>query len=103
MICLPTRSFPASEMNEVFTPQRPNEMMALKVDPPGYAPMGWSFLNMMSRTVSPIPITLRIYKSIMVQFANFYIFGQITKCKEMFFAKSFCYLHKNSDICKLFK
>lgn len=39
----------------------------------------------------------------MVQFANFYIFGQITKCKEMFFAKSFCYLHKNSDICKLFK
>ena len=60
MICLPTRSFPVSLINEAETPERPNEIIPLKTEPPGTAPTGWSFLKMMSRTVSPIPITFLI-------------------------------------------
>ena len=44
-ICLPTGA------------PRPNEMRPLKVDPPGTAVWGRLFLKMMSRMVSPMPIT----------------------------------------------
>ena len=54
------RSLPASLINEAFTPARPNEMTALKDEPPGTASIGLPPLKMMSSTVSPIPITLRI-------------------------------------------
>ena len=54
------RSLPASLINEAFTPARPNEMTALNDEPPGTASIGLPPLKMMSSTVSPIPITLRI-------------------------------------------
>ena len=54
------RSLPASLMKVVFTPDRPNEMMALKAEPPGTALTGLLSLKMMSSVVSPIPITLRM-------------------------------------------
>ena len=60
MICLPTRSLPVSLINEAETPERPNEMIPLNTDPPGTAPMGSPFLKIISRTVSPIPITFLI-------------------------------------------
>ena len=60
MMYFPTWSLPASEINEVLTPQRPNDVMALKVDPPGTASTGLLSLKMISKTVSPIPITFRI-------------------------------------------
>lgn len=60
MMRFPIRSLPVSLMKSVGTPQRPSEIMALNVDPPGTAAVGWSFLKMISRTVSPIPITFRI-------------------------------------------
>jgi hypothetical protein len=47
-------------MNTDWTPARPNEMSALNVEPPGTALTGWSLRKMMSSTVSPIPIILRI-------------------------------------------
>ena len=55
----PTRSLPVSLMKDALMPQRPSEMRLLNTDPPGTALTGWSFLKMMSRTVSPIPMTLR--------------------------------------------
>ena len=56
----PTRSLPTSLMKETGTPRRPNEIRPLKVDPPGTAVWGWLFLKMMSRMVSPMPITFLI-------------------------------------------
>ena len=43
-----------------FTPIRPNETMPLNTEPPGTAAEGWSPRKMISRIVSPIPITFRI-------------------------------------------
>ena len=59
-ILRPTRSLPASLMNVASTPERPSDITPLNTEPPGTAPMGWSFLKIMSSTVSPIPTTLRI-------------------------------------------
>ena len=41
-------------------PKRANETQELNTEPPGLAAEGCSFRKMMSRIVSPIPITLRI-------------------------------------------
>ena len=41
-------------------PALPKEMMALKADPPGTAFTGLLSLKIISKTVSPIPMTLRI-------------------------------------------
>ena len=60
MTYLPILSLPASEMNVVLTPALPRDIIALKAEPPGTASMGLPSLNMMSRTVSPIPITFRM-------------------------------------------
>ena len=60
LICLPRRSRPTSLINSVFTPRRPRVIMELNVEPPGFAAVGCSFLKMMSRIVSPIPITFLI-------------------------------------------
>jgi hypothetical protein len=38
-------------------PALPKDTILLKVDPPGTAFCGWSFLKRMSNTVSPMPIT----------------------------------------------
>lgn len=56
----PTVSFPTSVMNRVGTPSRPSVIMELNVEPPGTACVGRPFLKMMSKMVSPMPITLRI-------------------------------------------
>ena len=53
-------SLPVSLMSEALTPARPNDISALKTEPPGTALTGSSSLKMMSRTVSPIPITFLI-------------------------------------------
>ena len=47
-------------MKEALTPERPSETRALNDEPPGTASIGLPPLKMMSSTVSPIPITLRI-------------------------------------------
>ena len=60
MMRRPTRSLPVSLMKVALTPARPKEMTPLKTEPPGTAPIGWSFLKMISRMVSPIPITFRM-------------------------------------------
>ena len=59
-IVIPTLSLPISLMKLQDMPERPKEISALNVEPPGTAAIGCSFLNIMSRPVSPIPITLRI-------------------------------------------
>ena len=82
----PTRSFPASLMNEALMPERPGEMMPLNTEPPGTAPMGCSFLKMMSSTVSPIPITLRMISFL---FRDCKFSEKRAQCEEK--AKVFCF------------
>ncbi|CUQ46155.1 Uncharacterised protein [Segatella copri] len=75
------RSLPASLINEAFTPARPNEMTALNDEPPGTASIGLPPLKMMSSTVSPIPITLRIVFVVYILFlvAKISLFGDNAK------------------------
>ena len=75
------RSLPASLINEAFTPARPNEMTALNDEPPGTASIGLPPLKMISSTVSPIPITLRIVFVVYILFlvAKISLFGDNAK------------------------
>ena len=77
MMRRPIRSLPVSLMNVVFTPERPSDISPLNTEPPGTAFIGVSPLKIMSRTVSPIPITLRIcriYTIYVCKITHYYIF-----------------------------
>ena len=57
---IPEQLEKARKAVESEMPNRPKETRPLKVDPPGSAVWGRVFLKMMSRMVSPMPITFLI-------------------------------------------
>lgn len=67
----PTWSLPVSLMKLTGIPVRPNEMMPLKVEPPGTLAVGWLFWKMMSNMVSPSPMILRMVQMSFVNDSSF--------------------------------